>query len=342
MDAHDKVAGASRGPDSTARAAGDRGVAPARAPPGDSYAFVSSLRSRAVDGSPAAAAALSALLPAAAPTIARLLDLGWSASGDGGSSKDDSRDDSRDDSKDSSRVVDADAAAALLGDVCDVLSRLDGGEGEIVLRAAPAAAAKIAARCESSNKRGGSESGQTPARRRWALLRALPHCAARDGVRRATADAIAWALGAMGADAVDGLPAADAGYAAASSSGDAAAVLAAAMAARAAAGPEPRSENVDVRIAARVGDLEGEYPAALVAAAGSPRRGVRSVGDWFLRRSGDPTQPAAQVPSRHQRVGALRYLCAVADASGECDAADARAAGANDTPRSLAECLHRG
>ena len=40
-------------------------------------------------------------------------------------------------------------------------------------------------------------------------------------------------------------------------------------------------------------------------------------------------------------MGALRYLCAVADASGECDAADARAAGANDTPRSLAECLHR-
>ena len=137
-----------------------------------------------MDGSPAAGAALSALLPAAAPTIARLLDLGWSGSGDGGSSKDDSKDDSR--------VVDADAAAALLGDVCDVLSRLDGGEGEIVLRAAPAAAAEIAARCESSIRSGrsvdtlgGSESASpTPARRRWALLRALPHCAARDGVRR--------------------------------------------------------------------------------------------------------------------------------------------------------------
>ena len=341
VDAHDKVAGASGGPDSIARAAGDWGVALARAPPGDSYAFVSSLRSRAVDGSPAAGAALSALLPAAAPTIARLLDLGWSGSGDGGSSKDDS--------KDSSRVVDADAAAALLGDVCDVLSRLDGGEGEIVLRAAPAAAAEIAARCESSIRSGrsvdtlgGSESASpTPARRRWALLRALPHCAARDGVRRATADAIAWALGAMGADAVDGLPAADAAYAAASSSGDAGAVLAAAIAARAAAGPEPRSEKVDAWIAARVGDLEGEHPAALVAAAdllagASDPSAIGSFGDAVTRHGW-----RLESPSRHHRVGALRYLCAVADASGECDAVDARAAGANDTPRSLAECLHR-
>ena len=345
VDAHDKVAGASGGPDSIARAAGDWGIALARAPPGDSYAFVSSLRSRAVDGSPAAAAALSALLPAAAPTIARLLDLGWSGSGDGGSSKDDSKEYSKDDS----RVVDADAAAALLGDVCDVLSRLDDGEVEIVLRAAPAAAAEIAARCESSkNARrsvggGGLKSSKnvTPARRRWALLRALPHCAARDGVRRATADAIAWALGAMGAPAVDGLPAADSGYAAAEAAADAAAVLAAAIAARAAAGPEPRSENVDVRIAAAVGDLEGEYPAALVAAAdllagASDPSAIGSFGDAVSRHS-----RRLKSPSRHLRVGALRYLCAVADASGECDAADARAAGANDTPRSLAECLHR-
>ena len=144
-----------------------------------------------------------------------------------------------------------------------------------------------------------------------------------------------------GRDAVDGLPAADAGYAAASSSGDAAAVLAAAIAARAAAGPEPRSENVDVRIAAAVGDLEGEYPAALVAAAdllagASDPSAIGSFGEAVTRHS-----RRLKSPSRHQRVGALRYLCAVADASGECDAADARAAGANDTPRSLAECLHR-
>ena len=52
-------------------------------------------------------------------------------------------------------------------------------------------------------------------------------------------------------------------------------------------------------------------------------------------------QSSLKSPSRHMRVGALRYLCAVADAVGECDADNARAAGANDTPANLAECLHR-
>ena len=222
MDAHNKVAGASRGPESITRAAGDWGVALAKAPPGDAFVFVSSLRQRAAEGAPAAAAALSALLPAVAPAIARLLDLGWS--GDTGELEEDARG--------GSSVIDADAAAGLLGDVCDVLSR-DGhlGTGEaLVLSAAPKAAAEIAARCESSSqgsvRKGSKQAPGPPARRRWALLRVLPHCADIHGVRRATGDAIAWALQTLGAEIVDGLPAADASYASAGAAKDAAAVLA--------------------------------------------------------------------------------------------------------------------
>jgi U3 small nucleolar RNA-associated protein 20 len=338
VDAHNKVAGASRGPESITRAAGDWGVALAKAPPGDAFLFVSSLRQRAAEGAPAAAAALSALLPAVAPAIARLLDLGWS--GDTGGMEED-------DARGGSSVIDADAAAGLLGDVCDVLSR-DGhlGTGEaLVLSAAPKAAAEIAARCESSSqgsaRKGSKRAPGPPARRRWALLRVLPHCADIHGVRRATGDAIAWALQTLGAEIVDGLPAADASYASAGAAKDAAAVLAAATAARAAAGPEPSDENVDAAIAAASALSAGEYPAALSAAAdllagASDPNAVGSFMDAVAAH-----QSSLKSPSRHMRVGALRYLCAVADAVGECDADDARAAGANDTPANLAECLHR-
>mmetsp|Transcript_10738 Transcript_10738/g.44651 ORF Transcript_10738/g.44651 Transcript_10738/m.44651 type:complete len:211 (-) Transcript_10738:2755-3387(-) len=44
------------------------------------------------------------------------------------------------------------------------------------------------------------------------------------------------------------------------------------------------------------GRPRGRTPRGAGRRCGSPRRGVRSVGDWIVRRRGDPTQLAAQVP----------------------------------------------
>ena len=71
------------------------------------FAFLGALNDRSRDGSEAAKAALSALLPAAAPALVALVEGGDSeTAGCGGAA---------------AAAVDADAAATLLGDVCDAL-----------------------------------------------------------------------------------------------------------------------------------------------------------------------------------------------------------------------------
>jgi hypothetical protein len=77
VDAHNKIAGASRGPSAVGAAAGRWGSAVSKAPNRATFHFLGALRARAMDGEPAAAAALYALLPAAAPARTKTLNAGW-------------------------------------------------------------------------------------------------------------------------------------------------------------------------------------------------------------------------------------------------------------------------
>ena len=211
VDAHNVVAGASLGPESIRRAAASWSSAATHVDPASAFAFLDALRGRSLSGSDAATAALAALLPAAAPALVALVEGGDAETAGGG-------------------AVDADAAATLLGDVCGALFSARGGVSEAnaasgaaappLRLASPAAAAAIVARCRttasaadvsvddkrgSRTKKSGSRaptprSGAArapPARRRWAMLRLVPHCDRGDEAWAATSEASAWALGVL-------------------------------------------------------------------------------------------------------------------------------------------------
>ena len=115
---------------------------------------------------------------------------------------------------------------------------------------------------------GGGElsSAPVPARRRWALLRVLPHAADHSSARASTNSAIAWALEVL-----------DGNFSGAYAMGgpdEAAAVLAAAMSARAAAGPEQveREAGGDAAVAVRAAAAARLCPGVLTAAAVGPGR----------------------------------------------------------------------
>jgi U3 small nucleolar RNA-associated protein 20 len=207
VDAHNVVAGASLGPESVRRAAPRWSAAVTHASASSAFAFLGALNDRSRGGSEAAKAALSALLPAAAPALVALVEGGDSetaGSGGGGAA-----------------AVDADAAATLLGDVCDALfsvrdSKASSSDTDAPLRrASPDAAAAIVARCRATRDvptngtRGGSRNKKKsstketvpetvpPARRRWALLRLVPHCDRGAEAWAATSEAAAWALSVL-------------------------------------------------------------------------------------------------------------------------------------------------
>ena len=207
VDAHNVVAGASLGPESVRRAAPRWSAAVTHASASSAFAFLGALNDRSRDGSEAAKAALSALLPAAAPALVALVEGGDSeTAGCGGGA---------------AAAVDADAAATLLGDVCDALfsvrdSKASSSDTDAPLRrASPDAAAAIVARCRATRDvptngtRGGSRNKKKsstketvpetvpPARRRWALLRLVPHCDRGAEAWAATSEAAAWALGVL-------------------------------------------------------------------------------------------------------------------------------------------------
>ena len=207
VDAHNVVAGASLGPESVLRAAPRWSAAVTHASASSAFAFLGALNDRSRDGSEAAKAALSALLPAAAPALVALVEGGDSeTAGCGGAA---------------AAAVDADAAATLLGDVCDALfsvrdSKASSSDTDAPLRrASPDAAAAIVARCRATRDvptngtRGGSRNKKNsstketvpetvpPARRRWALLRLVPHCDRGAEAWAATSEAAAWALGVL-------------------------------------------------------------------------------------------------------------------------------------------------
>jgi len=104
-------------------------------------------------------------------------------------------------------------------------------------------------------------SAPVPARRRWALLRILPHAADQRGARASTNSAIAWALEVLGGNF--------SGDYAMGGPDEAAAVLAAAMSARAAAGPEEAEEEAggDAAVAIRAAAAAPLCPGVLTAAA---------------------------------------------------------------------------
>jgi hypothetical protein len=341
-DAHNKIAGSSKGPSSVGTAAGNWGTAVAHAPLSVAFAFLGALRERAMDGAPAATAALYALLPAAAPTLVSLLDSGWDSVGGAGGGGD--------------GAVDADAAAMLLGDVCDVLHKNfgdseeeDGGadydnKAGLVLSAAPAAAAAIVRRCSyeaaaatpagkksktPSKKKGAGGGSAVPARRRWVLLRVLRHSADQAGARLATDGAIAWALGVLEGSNTDG------GYAVGSVD-DAAAVVAAAMSARAAFGPESESSSEDAGLAWRAAAAAKGCPGVLTAAAELLSGASSAVGS--LEEALALHSPSLQSPSRHLRTAALRFLCAVGESLRETVDLDGAA---NDIPTTVCEMLAR-
>ena len=207
VDAHNVVAGASLGPESVLRAAPRWSAAVTHASASSAFAFLGALNDRSRDGGEAAKAALSALLPAAAPALVALVEGGDSeTAGCGGAA---------------AAAVDADAAATLLGDVCDALfsvrdSKASSSDTDAPLRrASPDAAAAIVARCRATRDvptngtRGGSRNKKNsstketvpetvpPARRRWALLRLVPHCDRGAEAWAATSEAAAWALGVL-------------------------------------------------------------------------------------------------------------------------------------------------
>ena len=207
VDAHNVVAGASLGPESVRRAAPRWSAAVTHASASSAFAFLGALNDRSQNGSEAAKAALSALLPAAAPALVALVEGGDSeTAGSGGAA---------------AAAVDADAAATLLGDVCDALfsvrdSKASSSDTDAPLRrASPDAAAAIVARCRATRDvptngtRGGSRNKKKsstketvpetvpPARRRWALLRLVPHCDRGAEAWAATSEAAAWALGVL-------------------------------------------------------------------------------------------------------------------------------------------------
>jgi U3 small nucleolar RNA-associated protein 20 len=289
------------------------------------------------------------------------LDEGWDRDGGGGGG---------------GGAIDADEAAMLLGDVCDVLhDRFGDGdgaasEGGLVLAAAPAAAAAVARRCRAAGdptpaktpargkKRGASAAAAAeaatkavPARRRWALLRALRHCVDRKGAREATRDALVWALDVMEGTR-DGA-AGERGYAAGGFE-DAAAVAAAAMAARASFGPEEDGSEAgdagdaedaaeDAAYARRAATAARDCPgvldaaAALLSGAGaSAASGPGDALDDALRTH----LPSLQSPSRHLRAATLRYLRAVAEAEAG-EAIDLDGVPANQTPATVGEMLVR-
>ena len=236
VDAHNVVAGASLGPESVRRAAASWSPAVARVDPASAFAFLGALNDRSSNGSDAATAALAALLPAAAPALVALVEDGDAETAGGG-------------------FVDADAAATLLGDVCDALfssrgGRLEadassGADAPLLRRASPAAAAEIVARCRmkktasvaaatekktraSRTKNGVSRASRVPpARRRWALLRLVPHCDRGAEAWAATSEAATWALGVLEGTG------SEAPYARDDDDGETKACLAAALAARA-------------------------------------------------------------------------------------------------------------
>ena len=76
VDAHNVVAGASLGPESVRRAAPSWSAAVTHASASSAFAFLGALNDRSRDGSEAAKAALSALLPAAAPALVALVEGG--------------------------------------------------------------------------------------------------------------------------------------------------------------------------------------------------------------------------------------------------------------------------
>ena len=336
--AHDKRAGASEGPDAAATAAGSWESAVVHAPPATVFAFLGTLRERAMDGSAAATGALFAALPAAAPALTRLLDVGWDA-----------------DAADEPSVVDADAAAMLLGDVCDVLrERFGANDDEAMIAAAsPAAAAAVVARCRRDEKddkkrrriktkKGKSSQTGVPARRRWALLRVLPHCARGEEAKAATEDAIAWSLGILERDACDGYAAAE------DPIRDASAVLGAALAARTSGGADEEggadheggADDTDAAaLAIRAARCAKDCATAVSAAAALLRREPGRVPPDALRTALETHAHALQSPSRHLRAATLEFLCALAEATGECPPLDE--CSTSETPGSLGEIFFR-
>ena len=204
-DAHDVVAGASLGPESIRKAAKSWSAAVTHVAPGSAFAFLGALNDRSRRGSDAATAALAALLPAAAPALVALVERRPGPNEEG--------------------AVDADAAATLLGDVCDALLSSTNAAGTagtgrddpdaLLARASPPAAAAIVARARASfsakisasisassrrkrmNPETSLEEPVPPARRRWAMLRLVPHCDRGPEAWAATSEAAAWALGVL-------------------------------------------------------------------------------------------------------------------------------------------------
>ena len=344
VDSHNKAAGASGGPKSVGAAAEVWGPAvDARVPPRAALAFLDALRSRAAEGSVAARETLRALLPAATNTLTGLLESGWEAgpADDGNRTHD--------------VAVTADAAAMLLGDVCDVLVEGEGRYEEeegFLLVAAPAAAAVVVAGCggeastaEKRKKKKTKTAQEVPARRRWALLRVLPHAATAADARDATGEAIEWALGVL----ETGGAKRNGGYAFGAAA-EAEAVLAAAMGARASLAHTHRisvgEREADVGLTRRAATAAKDCPGVLSAAAAlledaceGASTGSSGDGPGSLEAALKIHGASLQHPSRHLRAATLRYLVAVARAAG--DDVDVEGVAANEVPATLGAMLAR-
>ena len=249
----------------------------------------------------------------------------------------------------------------LLGDVCDVLrGRFGANDDEAMIAAAsPAAAAAVVARCrrdeKDDEKRGRMKTKKgklsvsgVPARRRWALLRVLPHCARGEEAKAATEDAIAWSLGILERDACDGYAAAE------DPIRDASAVLGAALAARTSGGADEEgradeeggadheggADDTDAAaLAIRAARCAKDCATAVSAAAALLRREPERVPPNALRTALETHARALQSPSRHLRAATLEFLCALAEATGECPPLDE--CSTSETPGSLGEIFFR-
>ena len=386
-DAHDVVAGASLGPESIRDAAKSWSAAVTHVAPAEAFAFLEALNDRSRRGSDAATAALNSLLPAAAPALVALVERGPTNYSYG--------------------AVDADAAATLLGDVCDALlssernaagTERDDQDSALLARASPAAAAAIVARARSASFSAKKEVEKTssrrkkmnpretslqepvpPARRRWAMLRLVPHCDRGPEAWSATSEAAEWALGVLEGTGTP-LP-----YALGDDDRETKACLAAALASRAALVSSRSSEDAGesleqrwrdtVRFALRAVRAAGDCPGVVQAAADAlggvraadPESAARETRRFHEERDGDgdgekdvspsPSSPspshaplysslsvlgdALRAPSRHARFAALAFLCEMSASTGECGEADVTAdtVSAGDTPTSLGSIL---
>ena len=349
VDSHNIVAGASIGPVGVGRAALNWSVAITHSPPVCAFTFLQHLRDRTVvDTSEASLAVMSTLLPNVSTTLVELIDQGW----DG----------------DDSGVVDADAAAALLGDTCDALLQRAGDQsGTLLHSVAPDAAAAIVKRCQgdgsstSASKKASKAQASTkkrtppPARRRWAMLRFVPHCDAGEEAWNATSDALAWGLDVLEQKK-------NSGYALSDDVKETKATMAAALAARASLLSKNTSHSLaysitsSVALALRAVCCGSDCPGVLYAGADvlkhafqtDARVAEKSLLEALYTASEDKSalplisatnlvSENLQHDSRTLRHSTLKFLCQVSVAVGELGVGDIEEVAVSTTPNSLGQ-----